>query len=252
MLKRMIAKLEDVEESLRSLYVAKDGAYVLDVEQEDGKLNEFRENNRKLFAQNEALQKQNMDLAEKFKIFEGIDPNEIKKDRETAARLKKKELIEAGEFEKLVEAQLAPLRETFGSEIKSLKDHNASLKAEKQRLMLNNRVGVTGPKFGVRAEAMDDVIRAAGEQFTITEDGDIVALSKEGTVIRDKEGTPLSLDNWLKDLPKAKPHYFLPSSGGGSQESGAPYRPGQVASGDQAAFLSNIDKIAKGEVQVSN
>lgn len=244
-LKKTVDKIEDVEESLRSFYKEANGKFVLDVEgSEDGRLDEFRNNNRKLFTENE-------DLKKKLGMYEGIDPDEARKAKDVALKVKKKELIEAGEFEKLIEAQLAPIKKEFSDKIGNLENTNRRLMEEKKQLLIDNNISSLASKHGAVPTAIRDITRDARELFSLNEQNEMVAMNPDGTIKRDANGEPITPESWMKTLPKETPHRFAPSSGGGSSETRLPMEPGKISARDNTAFLKNLDGIAEGKVLVA-
>src|SRR4051794_20396788 len=89
---------EEVPAELQSLYVERDGAFVLDAEGavDKGKLDEFRSTNVALIKERDDLRKR----------FEGIDPDEVRKLAEEKQRLEEAQQLKGGEIEKVVEGRL--------------------------------------------------------------------------------------------------------------------------------------------------
>lgn len=243
-LKKIIEKLDDVDEALRLLYKESNGKFVLDIE-DDGRLNEFRENNKKLFNENEEYKK-------KLALFDGIDPDEARKTKEIALKMKKKELIEAGEFEKLIEAQLAPIKQAYDTKFAKMEADNAKLTEDKKKLLVDNHISTLAAKHGVVPSAIRNVTLDARETFSVNDKNEMVALAEDGTIKRDSNGDPITPETWFKLLPKQSPHYFAPSSGGGLNESRQPIEHGQIQKGDNASFLTNLEGIASGKVKVAS
>ena len=244
-LKKVLDRLEEVDEAVRSFYKEANGKFVLDVEgSDDGRLDEFRNNNRKLFTENE-------DLKKKLGLYEGIDPEDVRKAKDVALKVKKKELIDAGEFEKLIEAQLAPIKKEFGDEITKLKNTNTQLMEDKKKLLIDNHISELASKHGAVPTAIRDITRDARELFSLNEENRMVAMNPDGTVRRDATGEPITPESWIKTLPKETPHRFAPSSGGGSSETRLPMEPGKISAKDNDAFLKNLDSIAEGKVLVA-
>lgn len=241
-LKKVIDKLEEVDEAVRSLYKESNGKFVLDVE-DDGRLDEFRNNNKKLFNENDELKK-------KLALFEGIDPDEAKRSKELAAKMKRKELVESGDIEQLIEAAIAPIRQEFGAKIEGLESVNAKLKEDKKRLLVDNQASELASKHGVVPSAIRNVTYDAREMFSVNDQNEIVSIGPDGTIRRDAQGNPVTMETWIKSLPKVSPHYFASSSGSGAGESRLPMEPGKIAAGDNEGFVQNVEAIASGKMQV--
>src|SRR6185295_7136755 len=86
---------DEIPAELQSLYVERDGAFVLDVDGavDKTRVDEFRANNITLANQ----------LAEQKRRFEGIDPDE-------ARQLAEKQALQAGEVEKVIEGRVRTVK----------------------------------------------------------------------------------------------------------------------------------------------
>src|SRR5947209_12634589 len=93
-LKYKLKSKDEVPAEHQSLYVERDGAFVLDAEgvADKSKLDEFRTNNL-------ALLKQVEDLKSKFA---GIDPEQARQLEQTKRELEEKAALKAGEVDKVV------------------------------------------------------------------------------------------------------------------------------------------------------
>ena len=97
-LKFKIAKKEDVPAEQASLYVEKEGVFVLDVEGAVAreKLEEFRTNN--------------INLQNQLKAFEGVDVEKAKELLQKQKELEDANLIKSGDLGKIIEKQLSPIK----------------------------------------------------------------------------------------------------------------------------------------------
>src|SRR5215469_15278303 len=89
---------EEIPAELQSLYVERDGGFVLDVDGavDKSKLEEFRAYNITL----------SNELTEHKKRFEGIDPDEVRKLQEEKQKLEEAQQIKGGEVDKVVQGRL--------------------------------------------------------------------------------------------------------------------------------------------------
>lgn len=240
-----------LDAALQALYTEKSGEFLLQVEgmvsQDDfdaseAKLAEFRDNNRKLFSD--------------LKKFEGIDPDEFKTLKETAAKFTKQGVQKPDDIAALVADAVAkatePLRTQFESEQKK------RLEAEQrvQEKSLEDTLWKAGAAAGIAESAREDFVTRGKRLFVF--DGDkIVARAGDTPVYskrRNKTTEPLTPEEWATDaewLAKDAPHLYKQSNGAGART-----RPDQSESGgrfvanDPAALGMNLDALAKGEVQV--
>lgn len=183
---------------------------------------------------------------DKLKSFEGIDPNEYKSLKQKMAELETKQTAEKnGVTSQELERLRAEVRQHLETEYAPFKTQLDALAKENRALKLDNVVKTVMGKNGVRSERVDDLFRLTADQYDLTDDGK--------PMLRDKMGLPV--ETYVKeDLRKAYPEWFegTGSSGGGATKSiaGGGGSTRVIAADDTAAFMANIEKIAKGEVQV--
>lgn len=252
-LKPVLKSLDGLDDATKKLYVSKDGEFHLDVEggfaspakltEVEGKLTEFRENNRTLNAE---LTKAKEDL----KKFEGVDLAEVTRMREQDQKLKDKKLIDAGKIDELLESKLQPIKFKFETDLKASIDRNSELTQQLERMAIDDQLTKIGIERGIQPTAIDD-FQYRGRQLFKLKDGKVVPLAPDGTIKRNAKGDQLSMTEWVEQLSSAAPHLFKPSSGGGaSNNSGKGGEGKTIAGGDPVLFGKNLEQIAKGEVTV--
>lgn len=186
--------------------------------------------------------------------YEGVDPEEYKKLRETVATLETKAKAEkAG----LTSEELAKLRNDVRAEVErqyaadmqagtKVFPWAASLAQENRALKLDNVVKTEMAKGGARAERIDALFRLTADRFDLTDDGKPMLRTSPG----------IEVGKYVADeLRKEYPEFYngSGSSGGGASKStaGGGGSPSTIAATDRAAFLANVEKIAKGQVLVA-
>lgn len=217
-LKLQIDKLEDAPEAARSLYVEKEGKFVLPVEGvvDKSKLDEFRSNNVALKSQ----------LDELAKKFDGVDPAEFKRLSEEHSKVKNKKLVEEGKIEELLTDRTAAMTKEYNAQIKKQADELGTTRAQLEKLLIDNAIQMEAAKAGVRVTAMEDILLRGRQRFKL-QDGMAVPVGQDGKVIYGKDGvSPQSMIEWLADLAPAAPHLFESSTGGGTKP-GAGGKPGE-------------------------
>lgn len=273
-MKRRIKALTEVDGSLQSLYEkAPDGnGFVLKLEDDDSsgggaggdtetkaKLDEFRENNRKLHAQMQQMQAQ-------LEAFKGIDPERMKIAFDALAnveKLEEAEAIKAGKFEEVVARRVTAVRTEFERQLKAKEDHLKTL--EQQFGIIRNRLAATTIETTIlgavnkagklKAGAAPDVLARAHRIWHLDdpEKGKLVAKNGDEPVFGSK-GDPITPDEWATSLISEAPHLFESGGGGGAGggTKGSGGGGGRVISAsDPKAFSANIEKIASGEVVVA-
>lgn len=68
--------------------------------------------------------------------------------------------------------------------------------------------------------ALDDLLAVAGNDWSLTDEGELVSRDKSGNIRIGKDGKPLTPGEWIQGLTQTKPHYFKVQAGSGSKGSG--------------------------------
>jgi hypothetical protein len=253
-LKGQFDKQEDAPEYLREHLVEKDGKWVVDwivdgyVPKET--LNEFRNNNRTLNREKEKLlkdleltQAQLMGIETKYK---DIDPDEYKALKEAPTDLQR-QLAES-------EARLkTSLEKTYGERFAQLEAAKKESEQKLQMEKIKSEVARVAPSLGVRSTSMRNLQRDAVETFGIIDDQPVPLLKGEPRYSEKSPSRFMDVAEWIATQVTENPDYFEPSSGGGASGGlGGASRNGRhvIPASDQKAFLANVERIAKGEVEV--
>lgn len=228
-MKFKIAKLEDVEESLRKFYTqGSDGAYYLEVEGAVSKdrLDEFRNNN--------------IELNRKLEAFKDLDPTKIRDMLETERKIAEKKLIDAGDIDGLVAQRVSTMKNDFDSRYNDLEGRYKTANRQLETLLIDNSVREVAAKIGVVPTAVDDVLLRAKTVFRV-EDGAPVAKDSQGKTLYGKDGSSsLNIGEWLGGLKEQAPHLFGSSQGSGANNNRGPGN----TTGNQK--LTPAQKIAAG------
>ena len=254
-MKPTYASLDQIPEAFRSEYEQKDGVYVLklegappgfvpasDLAAANGRLDEFRTNNRNLMAK----------VAEFEREFEGIDPNEAKSLKQKLADAQKKG---AGDLEQRLEAAVKPLRETIqrlSDEAKQKDEQRAAAEKALRIKGLESKISAAGLKAGVDEKALDDFVARGLRAFTLDDEGRPVAKVGDTPIYsKTKPAELMSVEEWAVGLASDAPHLFRASGGGGAAGSGKPATgaPSRFVSPEE--FSRNIEDIASGKARVT-
>ena len=209
-LKFKYATKQEIPAEQASLYVERDGAWLLDAEGvvEKSKLDEFRNTNVSLL-------KERDDLAKKF---EGIDPAEVRKLGEEKQRL---ELLAQGhkpeEVEKIIDKRLKTARVEWEKQFSAVTSERDALHGRLTAIQIDQAVVNEATKRGLRPTAIPDITARARATFKLSNgvpqafdaDGQTVRLGKDGV-------TPMNLAEWLDALVSDAPHLFESNAGGGA------------------------------------
>lgn len=249
-MKPVIETLESVPEALRSEYEPKDGKFVLRLEgdhpsvasviaQANLKVQEFRTNNI-------ALLKQAEETAGKLKTFDGVDPEEYKTLKATAADLSKKGVKDGGDLSKLIEGALAPVLD----KLKMFETRDAESRKALADKSLEQALLTAGLQAGVQKSALPDFVERGKKVFS--EDGGRFLAKQNGTPLfsRKRAGEFLDVTEWAEGLQAEAPHLYMATKGGGAAPGSGTDVPVQKGTydGSDAGFLANLKDIAAGKV----
>jgi NADH dehydrogenase/NADH:ubiquinone oxidoreductase subunit G len=247
MLKRIIEKLEDVDEKYRGFYVEKDGKFVLNIEEEDTATLKGA-----LVKERELRSKAEADLKKWTKLGDA---------EKAAAALAKvqeydeKELERKGEFEK-IRTQMAEKHE---GELKTVRDQLSGKDKAIEKLLVDSVATAAISKHKGKVKVLLPHVKAhvkveweAGEPVAkvVDDQGD--------PIVGDGKGTYMNIEQYVESLKKdadfGANFEATAASGGGAANSGkgTPAAAGAktVSITDQSAMNDNIEAIAKGTVTV--
>lgn len=231
-LKLKIASLEEVEEALRPLYSQSGSGFVLDADGLDelDKVAEFRESNRKMYAQLEAWKKL------------GMTPEQIA------------EKLKAQQDEADAKMSAAELEAKYRKQVEDAKRDAAERLAEAQAKI--DRYEILEPmrqaalKAGMIPADVDDVLElpSVRSRYKRGENGAVQILTADGTP--DINTTPQA---FFEAMRKERPRFFQPVNPGGSGLKGsdapATTREGvkKISASDQRAINASLEDIASGK-----
>jgi len=205
---------DEVPAESQSLYVERDGGWVLDVDGaiDKSKLDEFRANNITLSNQ----------LAEQKKRFEGIDPDEVRKLADEKRKLEEAQQLKGGEVDKVVEGRLRTAKTEWDKQLNAVAAERDSLNARLTAIQIDQGVISAATKRGLRPTAIPDITARARTVFKLV-DGAPRAYEADGQTVRvGKDGiAPMTLDEWVDQQVADAPHLFESSAGGGAAGNGS-------------------------------
>ena len=205
-LKFKYATKQEIPAEHQSLYVERDGAWLLDA---DGvvsqtKLDEFRQNN--------------IALTNQLKKFEGIDPDAVRQLAEDKRKLEEAQQIKAGEVDKVVAARLKAELDKVHAPVVAERD---ALHGRLAAIQIDQAVVTEATKRGLRPTALTDITARARQTFKLV-NGVPQAFEADGQTARmGKDGvSPMTLAEWVDALVSDAPHLFEANAGSGAAGSG--------------------------------
>jgi len=202
-LKNKYASAGEVPAELKSFYVERDGAWLLDSERNE----ELRQTNITVMKERDAL----------LKRFEGIDPDAVRQLADEKQRLEEEQRLKDGKFQEVLEARLKVEREKVFAPVVAERD---ALNGKLSALLIDQAVVSEATKRGLRATALPDITARARITFKLVGgapqafDGDTVRVGRDGT-------SPLTLAEWVEALVSDAPHLFEANAGGGAAGAGS-------------------------------
>lgn len=204
-LKFKYASKGEVPAEHASLYVERDGAFVLDAEGvvDKAKHEEFRQNN--------------IALANQLKRFEGIDPDAVRQLAEEKRKLEETAQIKAGEVDKVLAARLKAELDKVHAPVVAERD---ALHGRLTAIQIDQAVVNEATKRGLRPTAITDITSRARMTFKLVDgvpqafDGERIRTGKDGV-------SPMALAEWVDALVSDAPHLFEANAGGGAAGSGS-------------------------------
>lgn len=173
-------------------------------------------------AHSQRFQQEAKEYKEKLKIFEGVDPEQYKKDLLELSEIRKKgALTDPKKFEEEIKRTEQTVRASVQKELDTYKEQVTGLSTKLKELQVTERVfGVAASKFnGDTHEDVKDYIRRYGD---INESGEIVFKDSKGQIMYVEGSTtqPMKADDFVKWLVKQKPSWAVATARAGTVQDG--------------------------------
>ena len=208
-LKFKYTKKDEIPAGHESLYLERDGAWLLDAEGvvEKSSLDEFRNNNT-------ALKKQFDDLAAKYK---DVDPELARQLLQAKRDAEDKALLAQGNVDAVVEARTRALKADLENRLLTADRQRAALEARLGELQINHAVVAVAGKRGLKPAAAADLVARAKGVFRLV-NGQVAPVGADGaSVLYGRDGVnALTFDEWVETQVAEAPHLFAENSGGGA------------------------------------
>jgi hypothetical protein len=209
-LKYRYAAKQEVPAEHQSLYVERDGAWLLDADGvvEKSKLDEFRQNN--------------ITLTNQLKKFEGIDPDAVRQLATEKQRLEDEQRLKDGKFQEVLDARLKTARVDWDKQHGAVVAERDALHGRLSAIQIDQAVVNEATKRGLRPTAIPDITARARMTFKLV-NGVPHAFDGDGQSARTgKDGvSPMTLAEWVDALVSDAPHLFEANAGGGAAGSGS-------------------------------
>jgi uncharacterized protein YqfA (UPF0365 family) len=216
-LKYKFATKQEIPAEHQSLYVERDGAWLLDADGvvSQSKLDEFRQNN--------------ITLTNQLKRFEGIDPDDVRSLRTATMKMQEEKLkleeaaqLKAGEVDKVIDARIKAARAEWDKTHGVVVAERDVLTGRLTAIQIDQAVVNEATKRGLRPTAITDITARARQTFKLV-NGVPQAFEADGQIARTgKDGvSPMTLAEWVDALVSDAPHLFEANAGSGAAGSGS-------------------------------
>ena len=221
MIKAVLDNIEEVDESLRGLYVENNGKYTLDLDPDSTKSHPNVDKLMKALHSERTTARDSTKQLDEFKRqYEGVDLKEIRAILHERDELKKQKMIEKGEYQKLLDEQENKLRLDYENQIRESSTQIDHKTKQLNSYVLKAQATQALAAAGVIPEAYEDALNRANNVWSVDSDLKLIARDRNGSILTDGV-TPLTIEEWAKSLPS---HFFTKPSGGGgvNPNSGSP------------------------------
>ena len=206
----IVSNLDDVPESLREHYQERGGKWHLDTEGDEAKVRL----NRDLAAE----RKRRQELEDRLKGFGDLKPEDVEGLRQRRRREDDDDETASARMQRL-RAELEETKRAAELSVRERDQEMARIKSELSQERIGARIRTTAQSKLVTS-ALDDAVFYGMRVFREDADGKFAAFDANGERLLGKSGEDLSLDEWLEDRRKDRPHWFS-TSGTGNQGGGA-------------------------------
>lgn len=159
------------------------------------------------------------EYGDKFKQYEGIDPDAVRNMMKRFADDEEAKLIASGKIDEVLNQRTERMKQSYERE--TLAERQAREAAEQraqkfERRVLENGIRAAASGAGIFPHAIDDALLRAGQVFRLDDEGNPSAADG----IYGKDGKPLTLQEWFAEMKEKAPHWFPAASGGGAGQGG--------------------------------
>lgn len=206
----------------------------------------------KLLKELMAFKEKNRELANKLKIYDGLDAEQARKALADAQERERKEMEAKGEYSRIIEQ----INADNAAKLKEMEEKLTALEQERDRVALENRDKDLVNKFANSQFVRDSLVISGekvkvlfGSHFEYNDDGELIAYDKpkgasNRTPLVDNKGINLSFEAALAKIVQADSDWE--SLAKSNMRSGAGSKTDQGKKTIDNSNLSNVDRIALG------
>jgi hypothetical protein len=231
-------EFEKLPDAIKSEYKIQGEDYHLDIPEgfvPKSKLDEFRNNNVSLMKERDQLKSK----------YGDIDADAAREALKMKQELEEKKLIASGDVDKVVEQRVSKMRDEHKKERDRLDAELAAKNSRLSELLIDNQIKDVAlkPEIGVLPKAITTVVKLAKDVWTLDKDGKPVAMNGD-QAIYGKDGTPITMAEWIANL-KTEHDYLFGQPVGGGANSGSSGTPGTKKKRSEMTVTEKTDFITK-------
>lgn len=201
--------------------------------------------------------------------FDGLDPVAMKTMMSSFDQSEEAKLIAEGKMDEVITKRTDRLKGDYEDKLKQLsteleaaKGTSSKYQDRLQQNAIDNTVREAAIKSKVLPEALADVLRRAGDIFTLNDDGQLEARGKDGQLLKTSDEFLVTPERFIEGLRTTAPYYWPASESSGAHgNEGKGYTDGDsmqklndLATGnngviDQAAYRAHRTKMSGKDYQ---
>lgn len=155
--------------------------------------------------------------------FDGIDPVEVKKILAQLEQTEEGRLLAEGKIDEVVNARTERFRAESDRKVKEAQDSLTTFRTRTAAFMGNvrdNEIRIAASEAGVLPGAMDDIVLRGSREFTVNDEGQVIAMRGQEVVLGKDGKTPLTPKEWVEGVREKAPHLWPAASGGNAGGAG--------------------------------
>lgn len=229
---------DNLPEGIKEHYAQDGDNYVLQTDNND-KIDEFRNNNRTLYRENEELKKRQAE-------FE----NQLAESQKEVQQRTEKELLSEGKIDELLDKRTEAMRQSYEQKINEISQQYQSAEQTLDIHIVENQIRDAAIKSHARNDrAVDHIIRAIRPQ--LKRDGTTaVRVDAQGNPVMSSDGkTPQGIPDLVEELRSSDSFLFAESTGSGANggETAAQTGKKRIRRSEIGKYVS---EVSKGEVEI--
>lgn len=229
---------EQLPDALKEFYSQDGDNFVLSTDSND-KINEFRNNNRNLYNENEELKKKQTDIENQLKQFQ--EKNKVQQE---------KELLSEGKVDELLDQRTEAMRQSYEEKINELARNHQNAENALDIHIVENQIRDAAIKANAKNDrAVDHIIRAVRPH--VKRDGaNAIRVDKDGNSVMTSDGkTPQGILDVVEELKSSDSFLFAESTGSGASggQTDANTAKKKIRRSEIGKYIS---EVSKGEVEI--